>query len=57
MTPTMQRTKGSKVKPTEAESDHIYSTAKGGDGATVTDQRNIETICATCNAEKGDKIE
>ncbi len=57
MTQPSRRTKGSKVDPAEAQGDHIYPKSKGGDGATVTDQRNIEVICASCNNKKSDDIE
>jgi 5-methylcytosine-specific restriction endonuclease McrA len=48
---------GSTVDPAEAQGDHIYPKAEGGDGATVDDLKNIETICASCNNKKSDKIE
>ena len=57
MTEPTRRTKGSTVEPTEAQGDHIYPKSKGGDGATVKDQDNIEIICASCNNKKSDKIE
>ncbi|WP_420870705.1 HNH endonuclease [Enhygromyxa salina] len=46
-----------KVAPAEAQGDHIYPRSKGGDGATVDDMRNLETICAKCNRAKGATIE
>jgi len=52
-----RRTKGSTVNPAEAQGDHIFPKSKGGDGATVKDQSNIEVICAKCNNQKSDKIE
>jgi RHS repeat-associated protein len=57
MTEPTQRTKGGTVDPAEAQGDHIIPRAKGGDGATVKDQRNIEIICANCNNIKRDRIE
>lgn len=57
MTEPTQRTKGSTVYPAEAQGDHIIPKSKGGDGATVKDQRNIEVICAECNNKKRDRIE
>jgi Novel toxin 10/HNH endonuclease len=38
----------------QAEGDHIDAKSQGGDGATVKDMRNIETICAGCNNVKSD---
>ncbi len=55
-TPTTQRTKGSTVEPTERQGGHTYPRSKGGDGATVQDQRNIQIECATCNNRDRDKI-
>ena len=45
------------ANPAEAQGDHIIPKSKRGDGATVKDQRNIETKCAACNNKKSDKIE
>ncbi len=53
-TPSTQRTKGSKVNPRGAQGDHVYPRSKGGDGATVKDQRNIDIKCAECNLKKTD---
>ena len=57
MTNPTRRTKGGTVEPTEAQGDHIYPRSKGGDGATIEDQRNIRTICASCNNKKRDKVQ
>jgi hypothetical protein len=57
MTEPTRRTKGGTVDPAEAQGDHILPKSKGGDGATVDDQRNIKVICATCNNKKSDRIE
>ncbi|PRP93859.1 HNH endonuclease [Enhygromyxa salina] len=57
MTEPTRRVKGSKVNPAEAQGDHIYPRSRGGDGATVDDMRNLETICAKCNRAKGATIE
>ena len=51
-----QRVKGQKVHPNEANGDHIYPRARGGDGATVKDMQNIETKCSTCNLKKSDNL-
>ena len=51
-----QRVKGQKVHPHEANGDHIYPRAHGGNGATVKDMRNIETKCFTCNLDKSDSL-
>ncbi|MEZ4317124.1 MAG: HNH endonuclease signature motif containing protein [Myxococcota bacterium] len=57
MTEPTRRTKGSTVDPAEAQGDHIFPKSKGGDGATVKNQDNIEVICASCNNKKSDTIE
>ncbi len=56
MTAPTRCAKGGTVAPNEAQGDHIYPRSKGGDGATVEDQRNVRIICATCNNKKSDRI-
>ena len=53
-TESTQRTKGSTVAPTEAQGDHTDAKSKGGNGATVKDQSNINIKCAECNNKKSD---
>ena len=55
-TPTTRRTAGSKVNPREGQGDHIIPRSKGGDGATVKDQKNIDIKCSECNLRKSDKL-
>ncbi|MDP9421352.1 MAG: RHS repeat-associated core domain-containing protein [Pseudomonadota bacterium] len=54
-TPTTRRLPGSKVEPTEMQGGHIISRSRGGDGATVKDQRNIQIECAKCNFRDGNR--
>ena len=55
-TESTRRIKGSKVNPREAQGDHIHPRSKGGDGATVKDQRNIDIKCSECNLKKLDNL-
>jgi RHS repeat-associated protein len=49
-----QSKSGESKDMTQAEGDHTIPKSQGGDGATVKDMRNIETICAQCNNTKSD---
>ncbi|NMM42158.1 RHS repeat-associated core domain-containing protein [Pseudoalteromonas arctica] len=53
-TPGTRRTRGSTVNPNEGQGDHIQARSKGGNGATVKDQSNIDIKCAACNNKKSD---
>ena len=53
-TPTTRRTRGSNVDPREGQGDHKIARAKGGNGATIKDQTNIDIKCASCNNIKRD---
>jgi len=51
-----QRKKGVPVPKNESQSDHVHPKAKGGDGATPKDMRNIKQRCAECNNKKSDTV-
>ena len=55
MNDPVKNKKGEPVDRDSAVGDHKIPKAEGGDGATVKDMRNHETICWQCNSDKSDK--
>ena len=55
MNDPVQSKLGETVDRDAAVGDHKTARSKGGDGATVKDMRNHETICWECNSRKSDK--
>ena len=52
----VQSKKGGGADRDAAVGDHKHPKSQGGDGATVKDMRNHETMCWSCNSKKSDNF-